>query len=360
MAKEYPIEKPVLKYAHEDFGALNRDEIHERIAPFSETDADRRPEIPPQSWYLPAEKTFEEYAEELKDVFIMKKDRGIIEARCHTAGGPMKWGFTPHAYMHKLFEYVGNDRDAELLIFGGSGSDFIGGMGPQDVYRDSTKPFQPTPEFDPRYNWTLYEHQYFDGTHDVETQINLDIPTIGVWNGGAFHSELFLFCDITLATEDAWFTDTHFRLNMVPGDGVQIALRNLMGRKRFAYAELTGEVITARKALEWGMINEIQADLETCYARAWEIADLIMHSGTRQTRRLTVQALRLPWKQDVAKELRSGFATEMWNTMTEQSPHEPLYWESCFAQARAVQEAEKNGNVIYPRLGEFIEEKPIR
>jgi len=357
--KEYPIEKPKLTYAHESYPGMTAAQITERIAPFTDTDADRRPEVPECSWYLPEEKTFEEYSKELESVFWMKKERGIVEARVHTEDGGLVWGTTPHAYIHKLFEHVGSDRDAEILIFGGSGENFFESIGPRDCYRDASKPFVPTPEFDPRYNWNLYEHQYYDGTHDIETQINIDIPTIGIWNGGSFHSDLYLLTDITLATEDAWTTEMHFRLNMVPGDGVQIAWRNLMGRKRFAYAELTGEIITARKALEWGMINEICADTEACYKRAWEIADLIMHSGTRQTRRLTTQIIRMPWKEDVAKELRGSFATEMWNTLSEESPHDALYWESAKAEAAANKAAEKDGKVVRPRLGKFIEEDPV-
>lgn len=358
--KEYPIERPVLTYAHERMGHLTRDEITERIPTFQDTDAGLRPEVPECNWKLPEEVPFEEYSKILEPVFQMKKKDGIIEARVHTGDGGLVWGFTAHAYIHKLFEYVNNDRDAEVLIFGGSGKDFFESIGPRDCYRDASKPFLPMPDTDPRYDWQLYEHQYFDGTNDIETQINVSIPTIGVWNGGSFHSDLYLLTDITLATEDAWTTEQHFRLNMVPGDGVQIAWRNLMGRKRFAYAELTGEIITARKALEWGMINEIQEDTEACYKRAWEIADLIMHSGTRQTRRLTVQALRLPWKEDVAKELRGSFATEMWNTRTEASPHEAIYWECAVAEARANLAAEKKGKVVRPRIGEFIEEDPIK
>jgi len=126
------------------------------------------------------------------------------------------------------------------------------------------------------------------------------------------------------------------------------------------FSELTGEIITARKALEWGMINEIQANLDDCYKRAWEIAELIMRSGTRQTRRLTVQTLRMPWKEDVAKELRGSFATEMWNTRTEQSPHHSLYWEIAKAEARVNREAEKKGKVVRPRIGRFVEEDPIK
>jgi enoyl-CoA hydratase/carnithine racemase len=356
-----------MDYVHlNGWGGKTADEINERLAPFTKSDADRRAKMPESNWYLPKEKTFEEYSKELEPVFHMTKKDGIIEARAHTISddgvdGGLVWGSTPHAYVHKLFEYVGADRDAEILIFGGSGDNFFESLGPRNCYRDTSKPFLPMSEFDSDYDWTLFDHQFYDGTHDIEYEIqNCNIPTIGIWNGGSFHSDLFMLTDITLATEDAWTTDQHFRLGMVPGDGVQITWRNLMGRKRFAYAELTGEIITARKALEYGMINEIQANLDDCYKRAWEIAELIMRSGTRQTRRLTTSILRYPWKEDIAKELHGSFAMEMWNTRTEQSPHDPLYWESAKAEARANIEAEKKGKVVRPRLGAFVEEDPIK
>jgi hypothetical protein len=42
----------------------------------------------------------------------------------------------------------------------------------------------------------MYEYQYYDGTNDVEGQIfDVEVPTIGVWNGAAFHTDLVLFCD---------------------------------------------------------------------------------------------------------------------------------------------------------------------
>lgn len=367
MKKEYPIEKPVLQYYHEKLGVEvmgevkeSEQEITERVTSFSETDADRRPEYPEGNAYVPRELTFEEYSEILKPVFLMKKKNGIVEARIHTEGDSLIWSTMAHAYVHKMFEYVSNDRDAEVLIFGGTGKDFFKGIGRHPSNCDYSKEYVSMPEADPRYNWTMYEHQYFDGTSDIKGQVNCPIPTIGVWNGGSFHSDLYLLNDITLATEDAWTTEMHFRLNMVPGDGIQIAWRELMGRKRFAYAELTGQVITARMALEYGMINEICADTEAAYARAWEIADLIMHSGTRQTRRLTVQQLRKPWLENVANELMAGFATEMWNTATEESPHSNVYWEGAKAEAKATKAAEKKGKVVRPRIGKFIEEDPIK
>ena len=355
-----PIEKPVLRYVHEDYGNKKADEIHERLTPFAETDAGTRPDFPFSNYIFPKTATFEEYSELLKPWFQMKLENGVLEVRCHTPGHEgFVWNLTSHMVIHRLFEYVNNDHDIEIMIFGGSGENFFETIGPIDEYRDASKPFVPMDDTDPRYNWQLLEHSYIDGTQDIESQVNLSIPLIGVWNGGGFHSDLYFFTDITIATKDAWTTDTHFRLNMVPGDGIQIAWRSLMGIKRFNYAELTGEIITAKKALEYGMINEIEEDVESAYRRAHEIATLIMRSSTRQTRRLTVQIMRWPWRKQIAEELRGSFATEMWNTLSEASPHYPLYWEAAKAQARATKEAESKGKILRPRVGPFIEEDPI-
>ena len=301
----------------------------------------------------------EEYAKLLAPIFHFKRENGILEGRLHTNGKEFMWGTFPHKALHQFYTWVGQDHNNEVLIWGGSGKNFFGGIfGDSEQKQEGAEGQGFDPEEGESHddnNWTLYEHQYYDGTNEIEGQVfDIEIPTIGVWNGGAFHSDLFLFNDITLATEDAWTTEMHFRINMAPGDGVQIAWRNLMGRKRYAYAELTGQVITARKAMEYGMINEIVTDVDAAFVRAWEIAELIMHSGTRQTRRLTTQIIRMPLKEQVAKELRGSFATEMWNTITEASPHHPDYWETAKAQARATLPAEAKGKIVQPCIGPFI------
>ena len=360
-----PLFTPELPMTHERYPFdMKAADINEWIPVFAESDAGKRPDHPTTNFRLPEYLSFEEYSEILKDHFHMKMKDGIVEAKAYTPGEKgWIWGTAPHAWVHKMFQLVHEDHDAEVLIFGSVGKNYFNdqrSIGLCDCYRDTSKPFQPVDEFQRGQMWQAFQHQYQDGTNDIEEQVNIEIPTIGVWQGGAFHSDLFLFCDITIATEDAWMAENHFRINMYPGDGVQIIWRMLMGQKRFAYAELTGEIVTARKALEYGMINEITKDVDEAYKRSWEIAELIMHSGTRQTRRLTVQCIRKPVKEAVANELKLGFATEMWNTITEQSPHHPIYWETAKAQARATIAAEKKGKVVRPRIGAFIEEDIIK
>ena len=324
-----------------------------------ESDAGQRKQVPPEEYGTIPHMPFDEYSANLKHCLMMKRENGILEARLHSNGDSMQWGAAAHQGLHFFFDWAFRDPDYEVIIFGGTGKDFtkgIGRLGPDGKWLPATE-FSSAPA----ESWKMYDLQYYDGTNDIEGQIfDVEVPTIGVWNGAAFHTDLVLFSDITLCTEDAWTTDMHFRVNMVPGDGIQIAWRELMGRKRFAYAELTGEIITARKALALGMVNEICPDVESCYKRAWEIAELIMRTGTRVTRRITTQILRKAWKEDIANEVRHSFATEMYVTATEHSPHEVNYWHWAHEEADLVRQAEKKGKVIRPRVDGGQEEDEIK
>ena len=85
-----------------------------------------------------------------------------------------------------------------------------------------------------------------------------------------------------------------------------------------------------------------------------------MCTGSRVTRRITTQQLRKAWKEDIANELRNSFATEMYVTATEHSPHEVNYWHWAHEEAELVREAEKKGKVIRPRINGGQEEDEIK
>ncbi|MDC7125594.1 MAG: enoyl-CoA hydratase/isomerase family protein [Spirochaetales bacterium] len=329
------------------------------IRPNYESDAGKRKFTPHEEMGTIPHMPFEEYSEKLKHCMTMKRENGILEARLHTDGDSMRWGAPAHQGLHYFFDWAGRDPENEVIILGGTGKDFIRSMGRPDP-KDSSKDPEAT-EFSSKEDeaWKMYEYQYYDGINDIEGQIfDVEVPTIGVWNGAAFHTDLVLYSDITLCTEDAWTTEMHFRVNMVPGDGIQFAWRELMGYKRYAYAELTGEIITARKALQLGMVNEICEDTEACYKRAHEIAELIMRTGSRVTRRITTQQIRAPWKKIIASEARNAFSTEMFVTATEHSPHDNYFWDWAHEEAELVKKAEKMGKVVRPRVngGQFEDE----
>jgi enoyl-CoA hydratase/carnithine racemase len=119
---------------------------------------------------------------------------------------------------------------------------------------------------------------------------------ISAVNGpAARHAELPIMCDIVLAAENASFQDSaHFAGGLVPGDGVHVVFPMIMGLNRARYFLLTGQVLDARLAMEYGLVNEV-LPREKLLPRAWELARQIMQQpemNRRYTRLLLTEQLR--------------------------------------------------------------------
>ncbi|GAA4332057.1 enoyl-CoA hydratase/isomerase family protein [Pigmentiphaga soli] len=269
---------------------------------------------------------FEEYKEFFKDFYKMeRREDGVILVQAHTRGGPIQLSVENHRSLGQMLKTVGADPKNEILILTGSGDDFMMDADPEGFKLE---------EKDLAY-WA-YEYAYKDGRINVSSLVNdLEIPTIGLLNGHAFHSEICLMCDITLCAEEATLFDLHYDIGSVPGDGIHSCFTELLGVKRAAYALLTGEAITAQQALEYGMVNEVlpRKDL---IQRAYKIADHIM-TQPRTTRRMSTQIVRRPWRQRIANDLDGGFAMQMFAHL---------------AKNRGVHGSEHIGNVVdYVRQG---------
>ena len=249
--------------------------------------------------FVPTPK-FEDYKEVFKDFFkLTRRPDGVILAEAHTLDGPIQLSVQNHRALGQMLKVIGADPENEILILTGSGREFMMDSDPEGFALE---------EADMDY-WA-YEYAYKDGRINVSSLVNdLEIPTIGIFNGPGFHSEIVLMCDITIAADDAIIFDLHYDIGSVPADGIHNAFQELLGVKRAAYALLTGESITAQKALEYGMVNEVLPH-EKLISRAYQIADHIM-GQPRTTRRLTAQIVRRPWKQRIVNDLDGGFGIQM-------------------------------------------------
>jgi len=243
---------------------------------------------------------FEEYRERFKEHYRMQRRAdGVLLVEAHTQGGPIQLSVENHRSLGQMLKTVGADPENEILILTGSGEEFMMDADPQGFALE---------EQDGDY-WA-YEYAYKDGRINVSALVNdLEIPTVGLLNGPGFHSEICLMCDISLCAEDAVIFDLHYDIGSVPGDGIHCCFQELLGVKRAAYALLTGEAIDARKALEYGMVNEV-LPRERLIERAYQIADHIM-TQPRTTRRLTTQIVRRPWRARIANDLDGGFGIQM-------------------------------------------------
>lgn len=253
---------------------------------------------------------YEEYKEMFKEHFIMKKrDDGVLLVRMHTKGGPQIWSMELHRAIGQMWRIIGSDSDIELVIFTGTGKDWIIEFEPE-----SWKPEITEPEY------TRYEHMFIDGRRMLIAMIqDVEVPTIGVLNGSGGHAELALMCDICIMADDAIIADPHFLYDIVPGDGIHSCLIELLGVRRAAYAMYMSQKFTAQQALECGLVNEV-VPYDRLIPRAYEIADFIMKRH-RTIRRLTSQVAKRPWKQRIVDDLDMTFGTEMFGDFCKNVEH---------------------------------------
>jgi enoyl-CoA hydratase len=86
-----------------------------------------------------------------------------------------------------------------------------------------------------------------------------DTPVIGAINGACVTGglEMVLPCDFLIASERAWFADTHAKLGFLPGHTLSVKLAALVGVGMATEMSLTGRKVTADEARAAGLVNRV-------------------------------------------------------------------------------------------------------
>ena len=107
------------------------------------------------------------------------------------------------------------------------------------------------------------------------------LPFIAAVNGAASGGgcNLALACDLVIAGESARFNQAFVKVGLSPDCGGTFILPRLVGWKRATELMITGEVVSARRALEMGMINAVVAD-EELMAQALAMAEKLAQAPT--------------------------------------------------------------------------------
>jgi enoyl-CoA hydratase/carnithine racemase len=256
--------------------------------------------------------TFEEYSERFKDfAYMTRSEDGIIFVRLHWKGGPAVWSYQAQNAYGELWSAIGHDKKNELMIFTCQDPYWLC----QKTDPSSFDEVEDSPGPDLKYNCNVPDTINFDARfiNDIE------IPVVAAINGIGQHYELALFADITLCVPDFFFSDGHTSANIVPGDGMNLAVRVCSGVKRATYMGYMEPKIDAKTALEWGLINEI-VEHDKIIDRAWEIARHIMKAG-RAVRRLTHEIAMRPWKRAFQDDQRVNVFAEMYGVHLQRTKH---------------------------------------
>lgn len=93
----------------------------------------------------------------------------------------------------------------------------------------------------------------------ISRMIRMPKPTISAVNGVAAGAgmSLALAGDLILATESAQFTMAYTRIGASPDGSSSFTLPRLVGVKRALELTLLNPVLSAREAMEWGLVNRV-------------------------------------------------------------------------------------------------------
>jgi enoyl-CoA hydratase len=142
-------------------------------------------------------------------------------------------------------------------------------------------------------------------------------PVIAAVNGYALGGglELVLACDIILASENARLGLPEVTLGICPGFGGTQRLPRLIGKARAKELIFTGEMIDAKKAYEYGIVNKVVPQ-DKLLDEAKEIARKIAKNGplaVRTAKRLVEMGLETSLRNGETMEMEAWanlFATE--------------------------------------------------
>lgn len=169
------------------------------------------------------------------------------------------------ALFEQAAERMNSDSEVRCAILTGAGSAFSSG-GDVKAMRDRSGPFAG--------GSAALRDSYRNEIHRMVRALwNLDVPLIAAVNGPAIGlgNDVACLADIRIASEKALFGQTFLKLCLIPGDGGAWILQQLIGYSRAAQLLLTGQLINAEKAHEWGMVSEV-ASPEELLPRARELA----------------------------------------------------------------------------------------
>ena len=164
---------------------------------------------------------------------------------------PAKANALTSAFLSELknsFEGPKNDSALRVVVLGGRGSAFCGGA---DVGELASLDSSSAASFVEKIHLVC------------EAIRRLPVPVVARLHGAVIGAglEIAAACDLRIAAEGTKFAMPEVRLG-IPSVVEAALLPRLMGSGRAAWMVLTGEAIDARRAYEWGLIEEVSASLD--------------------------------------------------------------------------------------------------
>lgn len=211
--------------------------------------------------------------------------------------GPM------HHELARVFFDAQDDAESDLIVLTGEGRAFCAG--------GDTSWFKTQIE-DPASFRAIGP----EAKRIVTSLLELEKPIICRMNGAAagLGATIALLCDVIIASDKAVVGDPHVKVGLVAGDGGAIIWPQLIGFARAKELLMTGELLSAQRAYEIGLINYV-VPADQLDEKVAEIAGRIL-ANPRWAVRWTKTAANIPLRALAAQILDAAMAYELLSNMT--------------------------------------------
>jgi enoyl-CoA hydratase len=208
-----------------------------------------------------------------------------------------------HNELSRIFRDVAKDEQTRVVILTGAGSAFSAGgdiMSMQQKIVDRT----------------LWVQTVVEAREIFYSMLDLEKPIIARVNGHAsgLGATLAVYADITVAVEEAKFSDPHVKVGLTAGDGGALMWPMLIGFQRAKEYLFLGDALSARDAERVGLINYCVPAFELD-GKVDELAERLARGATRAIG-WTKLAINMSLRQMALSSMEIGLSLETLSQMS--------------------------------------------
>ena len=149
-----------------------------------------------------------------------------------------------HDELPEALGFAARDSGSDVVLLTGAGRAFSAGGDLAHMEHNAANPH-------------LFDHEARQAKRIVFALLDIEKPVVCRMNGHAvgLGATIALLCDVIFAAEGAKIGDPHVGIGLVAGDGGAVIWAQRIGLARAKEFLLTGELLTAGKDAEIGLIN---------------------------------------------------------------------------------------------------------
>lgn len=188
------------------------------------------------------------------------------------------------------FKQCGRNDEVRCVVITGAGKGFSSGQDLKEVQGRGD-------------DFSLAEHLRGGYNLLIERMVTLEKPIIGAINGVAAGAGcgVALACDLRIASDQAAFIQVFSKVGLIPDSGSTWLLPRLVGYARAYEMAITADRVSAEKALQWGLVNEVTPAAQLMeIVRAWALR---LAQGPTKAFGLTKRAMMRGWDLSLSEAL---------------------------------------------------------